>query len=89
MSFLFGWFEFTLFSLSLRIYFLVFILHECLQVLLTTPTTPTERMERITKASEGFVYLVSVKNLLTIFFYNLFSYSVFSFRKKQTGFMSL
>ncbi|KAG8100482.1 hypothetical protein GUJ93_ZPchr0013g35872 [Zizania palustris] len=28
-------------------------------VLLTTPTTPTERMEKITKASEGFIYLVS------------------------------
>ncbi|KAK9820070.1 hypothetical protein WJX72_005752 [[Myrmecia] bisecta] len=29
-------------------------------VLLTTPTTPRERMERIAKASQGFVYLVSV-----------------------------
>ncbi|XP_006657506.2 tryptophan synthase alpha chain-like [Oryza brachyantha] len=28
-------------------------------VLLTTPTTPTARMEKITKASEGFIYLVS------------------------------
>ncbi|XP_062189556.1 tryptophan synthase alpha chain-like [Phragmites australis] len=28
-------------------------------VLLTTPTTPKERMEKITKASEGFIYLVS------------------------------
>ncbi|OEL13159.1 Tryptophan synthase alpha chain [Dichanthelium oligosanthes] len=31
-------------------------------VLLTTPTTPNERMEKIAKASEGFIYLVSVSN---------------------------
>jgi hypothetical protein len=35
-------------------------LHDCPQVLLTTPTTPTERMMEIAKASEGFLYLVSV-----------------------------
>lgn len=29
-------------------------------VLLTTPTTPQSRMEAIAKASQGFVYLVSV-----------------------------
>jgi hypothetical protein len=29
-------------------------------VLLTTPTTPQPRMEAIAKASQGFVYLVSV-----------------------------
>ncbi|XP_037438562.1 tryptophan synthase alpha chain-like [Triticum dicoccoides] len=29
-------------------------------ILLTTPATPLERMKEITKASEGFVYLVSV-----------------------------
>ena len=29
-------------------------------VLLTTPTTPRERMQAIAKASQGFVYLVSV-----------------------------
>jgi tryptophan synthase alpha chain len=29
-------------------------------VLLTTPTTPKDRMEAIAKASQGFVYLVSV-----------------------------
>lgn len=29
-------------------------------VLLTTPTTPKERMQAIAKASQGFVYLVSV-----------------------------
>uniref|UniRef100_A0ACD5TSA0 Uncharacterized protein n=1 Tax=Avena sativa TaxID=4498 RepID=A0ACD5TSA0_AVESA len=29
-------------------------------VLLTTPATPTERMKKITKASKGFIYLVSV-----------------------------
>lgn len=29
-------------------------------VLLVTPTTPTERMDAIAKATEGFVYLVSV-----------------------------
>ncbi|XP_020172912.1 tryptophan synthase alpha chain-like [Aegilops tauschii subsp. strangulata] len=29
-------------------------------ILLTTPATPSERMKEITKASEGFVYLVSV-----------------------------
>uniref|UniRef100_A0ACD6A1Q1 Uncharacterized protein n=2 Tax=Avena sativa TaxID=4498 RepID=A0ACD6A1Q1_AVESA len=34
-------------------------LHNIELVLLTTPTTPTERMKEITKASEGFVYLVS------------------------------
>jgi hypothetical protein len=39
---------------SLRIFFLL-----C-QVLLTTLTTPKERMEKIAKASEGFIYLVSV-----------------------------
>ncbi|KAL6880104.1 hypothetical protein ACP4OV_011669 [Aristida adscensionis] len=33
--------------------------HNLELVLLTTPTTPTERMEKITKASEGFIYLVS------------------------------
>ncbi|CAL4982679.1 unnamed protein product [Urochloa decumbens] len=32
-------------------------------VLLTTPTTPEERMKEITKASEGFVYLVSVNGV--------------------------
>uniref|UniRef100_A0A0A9F6R3 tryptophan synthase n=1 Tax=Arundo donax TaxID=35708 RepID=A0A0A9F6R3_ARUDO len=32
-------------------------------VLLTTPATPAERMEEITKASEGFVYLVSVNGV--------------------------
>jgi hypothetical protein len=57
-------------------------------VLLTTPTTPTERMERITKASEGFVYLVSVQTSLTIFS-NMFSYSVFFLQKTQTGLMPL
>jgi len=31
----------------------------CVQVLLTTPATPEERMKEITRASEGFVYLVS------------------------------
>lgn len=35
------------------------IMHNIELVLLTTPTTPTERMKEITKASEGFVYLVS------------------------------
>jgi len=30
----------------------------CMQVLLTTPTTPEERMKEITRASEGFIYLV-------------------------------
>uniref|UniRef100_A0A453M2U1 Uncharacterized protein n=5 Tax=Aegilops tauschii subsp. strangulata TaxID=200361 RepID=A0A453M2U1_AEGTS len=34
-------------------------MHDIELVLLTTPTTPTERMKEITKASEGFVYLVS------------------------------
>ncbi len=29
-------------------------------ILLTTPTTPKERMQAIAKASQGFVYLVSV-----------------------------
>ncbi|XP_039843057.1 indole-3-glycerol phosphate lyase, chloroplastic-like [Panicum virgatum] len=29
-------------------------------VLLTTPSTPEERMKEITRASEGFIYLVSV-----------------------------
>lgn len=29
-------------------------------ILLTTPATPSERMKEITRASEGFVYLVSV-----------------------------
>ncbi|KAF7061532.1 hypothetical protein CFC21_068218 [Triticum aestivum] len=29
-------------------------------ILLTTPATPLERMKEITKASEGFIYLVSV-----------------------------
>jgi indole-3-glycerol-phosphate lyase len=33
----------------------------CLQVLLTTPATPEERMKEITKASEGFIYLVSAR----------------------------
>ncbi|XP_062212685.1 indole-3-glycerol phosphate lyase, chloroplastic-like [Phragmites australis] len=32
-------------------------------VLLTTPATPAERMKEITKASEGFVYLVSVNGV--------------------------
>ncbi|OEL13077.1 Indole-3-glycerol phosphate lyase, chloroplastic [Dichanthelium oligosanthes] len=32
-------------------------------VLLTTPTTPEERMKEITKASEGFIYLVSVNGV--------------------------
>ncbi|KAL6893897.1 hypothetical protein ACP4OV_007995 [Aristida adscensionis] len=32
-------------------------------VLLTTPSTPAERMKEITKASEGFVYLVSVNGV--------------------------
>lgn len=32
----------------------------CMQVLLTTPATSEERMKEITKASEGFVYLVCV-----------------------------
>ncbi|CAN6363697.1 unnamed protein product [Urochloa humidicola] len=35
----------------------------CMLVLLTTPTTPEERMKEITKASEGFVYLVSVNGV--------------------------
>jgi tryptophan synthase alpha subunit len=30
----------------------IFILHDCLQVLLTTPTTPTDRMKGIAQASE-------------------------------------
>ena len=30
----------------------------CMQVLLATPTTPEERMKEITRASEGFIYLV-------------------------------
>lgn len=34
-----------------------------MQVLLTTPATPAERMKEITKASEGFVYLVSVNGV--------------------------
>lgn len=34
-------------------------MHSIELVLLTTPTTPTERMKEITKASAGFVYLVS------------------------------
>jgi len=29
-------------------------------ILLTTPTTPRDRMQAIAKASQGFVYLVSV-----------------------------
>ena len=33
-------------------------------VLLTTPTTPRERMQAIAKASQGFVYLVSVTGAL-------------------------
>lgn len=37
----------------------IYIFHDCLQVQLTTPTTPAKRMKEITKASEGFVYLVS------------------------------
>lgn len=32
---------------------------ERMQVLLTTPSTPADRMEEITRASRGFVYLVS------------------------------
>ncbi|GJN23021.1 hypothetical protein PR202_gb10636 [Eleusine coracana subsp. coracana] len=32
-------------------------------VLLTTPATPEERMKEITKASEGFIYLVSVNGV--------------------------
>ncbi|WVZ60883.1 hypothetical protein U9M48_010843 [Paspalum notatum var. saurae] len=32
-------------------------------VLLTTPSTPEERMKEITKASEGFIYLVSVNGV--------------------------
>ncbi|CAD6207068.1 unnamed protein product [Miscanthus lutarioriparius] len=32
-------------------------------VLLTTPSTPADRMEEITKASQGFVYLVSVNGV--------------------------
>lgn len=32
-------------------------------MLLTTPATPLERMKKITKASEGFVYLVSVNGV--------------------------
>jgi len=35
----------------------------CVQVLLTTPATPEERMKEITRASEGFVYLVSVNGV--------------------------
>jgi len=35
-------------------------------VLLTTPTTPTDRMKEIAKASEGFLYLVSVQKIPTI-----------------------
>lgn len=33
-------------------------------VLLTTPTTPRERVVQIAKASQGFVYLVSVTGSL-------------------------
>lgn len=33
-------------------------------ILLTTPTTPRERMQAIAKASQGFVYLVSVTGAL-------------------------
>jgi hypothetical protein len=36
-------------------------------VLLTTPTTPTDRMKEIAKASEGFLYLVSVQLQAYIF----------------------
>lgn len=49
-------FEVTFFYTS---YLIGFILHEYMQVLLTTPTTPNERMEKIAQASEGFIYLVS------------------------------
>jgi len=38
----------------------------CMQVLLTTPATPEERMKEITRASEGFIYLVSACPFKTI-----------------------
>lgn len=49
-------FEVTVFYTS---HLIGFVLHEYMQVLLTTPTTPNERMEKIAQASEGFIYLVS------------------------------
>jgi tryptophan synthase alpha subunit len=51
-----------------------FILHEYMQVLLTTPTTPNERMEKIAQASEGFIYLVSFSDSVDV--KNLFCYII-------------
>ena len=37
--------------------------HDIEFVLLVTPTTPVERMREIAKASEGFIYLVSLSGV--------------------------